>query len=74
MNRIMNGPNCIEAQECRGDFWVKLEEAMRQAGGGFHVERMIDMEFKYIVDVLAQNGIRMIYDKKWHIDTLLNRS
>ena len=66
----MVGPNCIEAQECRGDFWCKLEEAMQQAGGGYPIERIADMKLKDIVDALAQNGIRMIYDERWHINAV----
>lgn len=64
----MDDPNYIEAQECRGDFWCKLEEAMQQAGGGYPVERLANMKLKEIVDVLAQNGIRMTYDDHWHIN------
>ena len=60
----------IEAIECRGDFWLKLEEAMRQAHGGYPIERIADMKLKDIVDVLAQNGIRMTYHADWHISAL----
>lgn len=71
-NFFMDGPNCIEAQECRGDFWCKLEEAMRQAGGGYSIEKIAQMKLIDVVNTLAQNGIRMTYDQHWHIDTIMN--
>lgn len=70
VRRFMDGPNSIGAQECRGDFWIKLEEAQKQAGGGYSVERIADMKLKDIVNVLAQNGIRMTYDERWHINAV----
>jgi len=69
----MNEENHIAAQECRGDFWVKLEEAMEQAGGGHSVQRLADMKLSGIVDMLAQNGIRMTFDSKWHINEVAKR-
>lgn len=70
----MNGPDCIEAQACRGDFWCKLETAMQQCGGGIPIERLSEMPLKDIVDILAQNGIRMTYDPSWHIEHLRPRT
>lgn len=62
----------LEAQECRGDFWLKLEEAMNEAGGRFDIDKLSEMKLKEIVDVLAQNGIRMTYNRNWHISRKLN--
>ena len=57
----MTGPHCLEAQECRGDFWNTLETAMGECGGGFPIERIAKMSLEDVVEVLAQNGIRMVY-------------
>ncbi len=63
----MDGPDCIEAEECRGDFWLKFEEAVFQAGGNFSVEKAAAMNFGEIVNILAQNGIRMTFSPDWTI-------
>ena len=57
----------IRAHASRGDFWLKLEEAMEQAGGGIPIDRLAEMKLKDVVGILAQNGIRMVHDDKWHI-------
>lgn len=67
----MTGPNRLEAQECRGDFWLKLEEAIEQAGGRIPIEQLSEMKLKDVVAILAQNGIRMTHDEKWHIEKLI---
>lgn len=80
----MNGPDCIEAQECRGDFWVMLQEAVAQAGGcpaivlggvaalGPFPARpaLADTPLREVVELLAQNGIRMVYLPGKHISAL----
>ena len=58
----------IEAHECRGDFWLMLEEAIDQAGGCLNVEDLAEMPLREVVDRLAQNGIRMTYHKEWHLN------
>jgi len=57
----------IRAHVCRGDFWLRLEEAMEQAGGSIPLDRLAEMKLKDVVDILAQNGIRMVHEDKWHI-------
>jgi len=61
------GPNGLDAQACRGDFWLKLEEAMEQAGGCVNLERLRKMTIEEACNLLAQNGIRMVFNKEWHI-------
>lgn len=56
--------------ECRGDFWLKLNEAIKDAGGSIDIDFLSNQKLKDIVDELAQNGIRMIYSEKWHIDKI----
>lgn len=65
-----DGPNGLLANECRGDFWNKLQEGMELAGGGVNVEKLASMSLKDVVDLLAQNGIRMTYHEDWHIDAV----
>jgi hypothetical protein len=60
----------VEADECQGDFWLKLEEAMKEAGGGIRIEVLAKMPLIEVVNLLAQNGIRMTYSKTWHINHL----
>lgn len=58
----------IEAHECRGDFWLKLEEAINQAGGKIDIEDLAEMPLREVVNRLAQNGLRITYSKEWHIN------
>lgn len=64
-----DGPNGLLANECRGDFWNKLQEAMEQCGGP-PAHRLATMPLKDAVDLLAQNGIRMTYNEDWHINAV----
>ena len=67
---MIDGPDCLEAQECRGDFWNKLQEALEQSGGGPRVHGLATMPLKDVIDMLAQNGIRMTYSDDWHINSV----
>lgn len=70
-----DGPNRIEAHECRGDFWLTMREAVIQCGGSPSlVERFADAPLRDVVDVLAQNGIRMVYLPEAHIGAVINRT
>lgn len=57
----LTGPNCLEAQEARGDFWLMLETAVTEAHGYTDVDQLKFMNFGEVVDLLAQNGLRMVY-------------
>lgn len=66
---MFDGPDCPEAQECRGDFWLTMREAVIQCGGcPSLVERFADRPLREVVDHLAQNGIRMVYIPEAHIE------
>lgn len=68
---------------CRGDFWNQFEEALRKCGGNpAHIfgtfssvwagdKRVLqpykDWSLQAICDLLAQNGVRLTFDPKWHI-------
>ena len=47
-----------------------LENAMLQAGGGIDIERLKKMTLVDIVNILSQNGIRMIYMPEKHMNNL----
>lgn len=65
-----DGPNGLLANECRGDFWNKLHEALEQCGGGAILPVLAKLPLKEVVDMLAQNGIRMTYHEDWHINSV----
>lgn len=70
---MSEGPNCVEAQICRGDFYYMLAEALKQCGGSngpATIQKYQQMRLCEVVDVLAQNGIRMVYKKEFHLDSV----
>ena len=68
-----NGPNGLRAQACRADFYNKLSDALEQAGGindPATVERYQNKPLWEVVNILAQNGIRMLYVPECHYDKM----
>lgn len=59
-----DGPHSPKAQDCRLDFWFKLQEAMRATQGYIPLSKLAEMKLKDIIELLAQNGIRMTYSDK----------
>lgn len=80
----------LRVAETRGDFWLKLEEALVQCGGCPHMalkyqqsailehlatglglsydkQPLAARPLYKVVDLLAQNGIRMTFHPKWHM-------
>jgi len=47
-----------------------LKDAMQKAGGGMDINEMKKMPLGAVVDILAQNGIRMVYMPERHMDSL----
>lgn len=78
-----DGPDCLDAQLCRGDFYEMLEDAIRQCGGnpgilyggpdilGHKENPLTDWPLHEVVKLLAQNGIRMVYVPEKHIDRIM---
>lgn len=61
-----NGP---EAHECRGDFWLVLRESILQAGApASMMDDIANAPLTEVVDMLAQNGLRMVYFPEAHIN------
>jgi len=68
---MMDGPNGIKAQVCRADFYNKMADALDQCGGintPTAIDRYQNMPLFEVVNILAQNGIRMVYLPDCHID------
>lgn len=63
----------MKAQVCRADFYNKLTDALAQCGGA-HTPQAIEeyqkMPLWKVVDILAQNGIRMVYQEESHIEKI----
>jgi hypothetical protein len=50
-----------------------MAEALRKCGGSASpqiIARYQEMKLCDVVDILAQNGIRMVYQPKYHIDSV----
>ena len=61
-----NGP---EAHECRGDFWLVLRRSLVESGApASMLEDIAEAPLSEVVDMLAQNGLRMVYFPEAHID------
>lgn len=60
----------IKIQLCKDDFYFMLENAMLQAGGGVDIDRLKRMTLIDIVNILPQNGIRMVYIPEKHMDAI----
>ena len=59
----------IKQQLCREDFYLMLENACAQAGGG-NLKKLRDMKLHDVVDILAHNGIRMVYLPEKHMNSI----
>jgi hypothetical protein len=56
---------------CLDDFWIMMRDAVMQCGGHPKiVEEFADRPLKDAVELLAQNGIRMVYLEDKHISKL----
>lgn len=72
----MSGPDCLEAQLCRGDFYEMLEDAIDRCGGirGNVLggpDPYVNWPLHEVVRLLAQNGIRMVYMPEKNIDRIM---
>ena len=62
--------NDIKTQLCKDDFYFMLENAMLQAGGGIDIDKLKKMTLVDIVNILPQNGIRMVYMPEKHMNSI----
>ena len=62
--------NEMKIQICRDDFYLMMRNAVIQAGGRDDVDKWKKMRLEEVVNVLAQNGVRMVYMPDRHMDSL----
>lgn len=60
----------LAVMECRGDFWRMFEEALQQCGGCSNPDIWKDSRFEEVVNILAQNGIWMVYLPECHVTSI----
>jgi hypothetical protein len=61
--------NDIKVKLCQDDFYLMMRNACLQAGGG-DVEKLKRMSLSDVVNMLAQNGIRLVYMPEKHMDSV----
>lgn len=62
----------VKVLVCRVDFYRTLANALRECGGNPSLApNMSGWTFREVVNVLAQNGIRMVYVPEKHMDRIL---
>lgn len=59
----------VKIELCRNDFWLMLENACLLAGGG-QVDKLKKMNLQEIADLLAHNGIRIVYMPAKHMNNV----
>ena len=62
--------NDIKIQLCRDDFYLMMRNAVLQAGGSDNLAKWKKMTLEELVNLFAQNGIRMTYMPEKHVDCL----
>jgi CRISPR/Cas system-associated protein endoribonuclease Cas2 len=62
--------NQIKSQLCKDDFYDMMQSAVESAGGCIDVEIFKKKTVEEFVNVLANNGIRVVYIPEKHIDEL----
>ena len=62
--------NDIKIQLCRDDFYLMMRNAVLQAGGVDNLAKWKKMTLEELVNLFAQNGIRMTYMPEKHVDCL----
>ena len=62
--------NDIKEKICQDDFYVMMRNAVLEAGGGDDLEKWKNMTLVQLVNILAQNGIRIVYIPEKHMDSV----
>lgn len=60
----------IKIQLCREDFQLMLRNAVIQAGGADRLDEWMRMTVDEFIDVMAQNGIRVVYMPDRHMNSV----
>jgi hypothetical protein len=62
--------NDIKTELCREDFYFMLHHAVIASGGAPNVRNWKKMQLEELVNMLAHNGIRMVYMPEKHMDAV----
>lgn len=62
--------NDIKVKLCQDDFYLMMQNAVLQAGGADNLSKWKTMRLDELVNLFAQNGIRMVYMPEKHMDAL----
>lgn len=60
----------IKIQLCRDDFYLMMRNAVIQAGGTDNLAKWKGMKLDELVNLFAQNGIRMVHMPEKHMDSI----
>lgn len=61
--------NDIKVKLCQDDFYLMMTNACLEAGGG-DIEELKRMSLSDVVNMLAQNGIRLVYMPEKHMNAV----
>lgn len=62
--------NDIKVKLCQDDFYLMMRNAVLQAGGADNLSKWKTMRLEELVNIFAQNGIRMVHMPEKHMDAL----
>lgn len=62
--------NDIKVKLCQDDFYLMMRNAVLQAGGTDNLYKWKGMKLEELVNLFAQNGIRMVHMPEKHMDCL----
>lgn len=62
--------NDIKVKLCQDDFYLMMQNAVLQAGGADNLSKWKTMRLEELVNLFAQNGIRIVYMPEKHMDAL----
>jgi hypothetical protein len=60
----------IKIQLCKDDFYLMMRNAVIQAGGSDNVQKWKSMPLDELVNLFAQNGIRMVHMPEKHMNSI----
>ena len=62
--------NDIKVKLCQDDFYLMMRNAVIQAGGADNLSKWKGMKLDELVNLFAQNGIRLVYMPEKHMDSV----
>lgn len=62
--------NDIKVQLCKDDFYLMMRNAVIQAGGTDNVSKWKQMRLDELVNLFAQNGIRIVHMPEKHMNSI----